>query len=385
MNEGMLLRRAPVRSHSCRGRKRHDRRVSPGHDDKHEHRCDPHPKRKHKETDDKHRHNGDKAKHRNDHRHRHHVSQNRGPYASSTLSSQHSDTHTHKKHDQKHGKVHASVPDPTTGSGDKGKSGTQGPQSKQPQQPVGSTQKDSPPATRQPTPALLKAGKAGVITTFQGTMQGPATFYATADDGRGNCLLPVREDNMFAAINDLAWAGSAQCGMCVRVETLDGSKSTTVMITNREPEPVEGAIDLSLEAFTALAREEVGRLAVNWTPVDCVKAGLVTSQSPSVVWKNGSTEYWFGLQVRESALPLAQVSIRITSPGNTTSTPLDPGFSPWSLLNRTDYNFWLASSGIEDGKGGKSVGPFDIKVQYQDESEILFPAIKLNSEVLKQV
>ncbi|KDE05159.1 hypothetical protein MVLG_04404 [Microbotryum lychnidis-dioicae p1A1 Lamole] len=284
-----------------------------------------------------------KTKSSHDHRHRHHVSQNRRHHASSTLSSQHSDTHTHKKHHQKPGKVHGSVPDPRTGSGDKGKSDTQDPQSKQPQQPVGSTQKDSPPATRQPTPDLLKAGKPGVITTFKGTMligmlagnsKDPATFYAAADDGMGNCLLPFRKDNMFAAINDFAWAGSAQCGMCVRVETLDGNKSTTVMITNREPEAVEGAIDLFEEAFTALARKEVGKLTVKWTPVDCVKTGLVTSESPSVVWKTNSTQYWFGLQVRESALPLAQVSIRITSPGDTTSTPLDAGFPPWSSLTR---------------------------------------------------
>ncbi|SCV67823.1 BQ2448_5434 [Microbotryum intermedium] len=253
-----------------------------------------------------------------------------------------------------------------------------------PKKPDPSTPDPSTPPSEAPKPPSTKTpSKSGkVITTYTGSMTGNATFYAVDDDGKGNCLLPRRTDRMFAAINDHGWAGSSQCGMCVCVSTLDGTRSVTVMITNREPTKEEGALDLSEKAFTALAERQVGRLMVKWTPADCQEAHLATG-TPSVVWKSGSTKDWFAVQVRDSALPISQISIRITSPAGTTTSSTDKD-RPWNKLQRTDYNFFVADHGIVDDKQGKIEGPFDLLVEYQNETQVVLNNIALTSKVLHQ-
>ncbi|SCV67824.1 BQ2448_5435 [Microbotryum intermedium] len=192
---------------------------------------------------------------------------------------------------------------------------------------------------------------------------GHATWY-TPTGPVGACLLPPPSNRHFAAMNDDGWGRSWLCGMCVEITAHNGNK-VNVMITDRSLGQAGGCLDLSREAFSELGDTELGQIDMSWKPVNCVLARLASGK-PQVVWKPGSSKDWFAFQIRDSALPIAAVSIRVSAP---------PGqVAGWLPLPRTNYNFWVAVNGIHTNHG-----PFDIMVWYQDGSHHPFWRVVLNS------
>lgn len=167
------------------------------------------------------------------------------------------------------------------------------------------------------------AGRIGPGTTYRGV----ATFYGT--DGTGACLYDASSDVMTGAMNTADYESSKACGAYVLVRAANGA-AVTVRITNECPgDCAPGQIDLSAQAFAKLAAPSAGRIPITW---QLLSPG--TSQTVSLRYKTGSTQYWCGLQVIGHRNPVARLELRTSGGG-------------WRALPRADYNYFLA----EDGGG----------------------------------
>jgi len=157
--------------------------------------------------------------------------------------------------------------------------------------------------------------------------EGVATYYAATGDGA--CTFgPSPNDLNVAAMNVAEWAGSAVCGECVSVA---GPKGTvTVRIVDECPDCQMGQLDLSQQAFAQIADVSAGRVAITWTPVACNVTGNIS------YWlKDGSSQWWTAIQVRNSRLPVAKLEW------------LQGSF--WTAVDRADYNYFVAGSGVGPG------------------------------------
>ncbi|WP_329493809.1 expansin EXLX1 family cellulose-binding protein [Kitasatospora herbaricolor] len=161
--------------------------------------------------------------------------------------------------------------------------------------------------------------------------QGVATAYEAAD-GNGACLFGPSPDLMIAAMNHTDYETAKACGAYVLVRAANGA-SITVRITNECPLPcAPGQLDLSQQAFAKLADLKVGRLPITWTLLSPATAPATMS----IRYKDGSSQYWCGIQVIGHRNPVATLEVR-TAKG-------------WRQLPRTGYNYFLATDG--NGCGG---------------------------------
>ncbi|KUO16524.1 expansin EXLX1 family cellulose-binding protein [Streptomyces dysideae] len=187
------------------------------------------------------------------------------------------------------------------------------------------TPSTTPSAADTPQAASGGAPLAGRIRPGA-TYEGVATFYDT--DGSGACLYDPSGDVMTAAMNSTDYESAKACGAFVRVRAANGA-SVTVRITNECPgDCAPGQIDLSAQAFAALADPTLGRIAITWKLVSPSTSGTM-----SIRYKTGSTRYWCGIQATGHRNPVARLEVRAGS--------------GWRQLPRTDYNYFLS----EDGSG----------------------------------
>jgi expansin (peptidoglycan-binding protein) len=184
----------------------------------------------------------------------------------------------------------------------------------------------SPSPTTTPPPTSTTAASAGRIRLGT-TYEGDATHYEAAD-GNGACLFGPSDDMMIAAMNETDYEASKACGAYVLVRAANGN-SVTVRITNLCPLPcAPGQIDLSKQAFAELADPMLGRIPITWSLLSPGTAGTI-----SIRYKDGSSQYWCGIQVIDHRNPVAKLEVE-TGGG-------------WRSLARTEYNYFLA----EDGGG----------------------------------
>jgi expansin (peptidoglycan-binding protein) len=182
------------------------------------------------------------------------------------------------------------------------------------------------PAARTASGAAPSAGRIAPGTAYRGI----ATSYDVGN-GDGACSYGPTSDVMTAAMNTADYETSKACGAYVLVRAGSGA-SITVRITNECPAPCEaGQLDLSRQAFAKLAPLSAGRIAITWSLLS-----PATSDTISIRYKTGSTQYWCGIQAIGHRNPLARLEVR-TSAG-------------WTRLARTDYNYFLSEQG--SGCGG---------------------------------
>ncbi|MCX5373102.1 expansin EXLX1 family cellulose-binding protein [Streptomyces sp. NBC_00015] len=189
-----------------------------------------------------------------------------------------------------------------------------------------SSGRSAAPAARTASGAAPSAGRIAPGTAYRGV----ATSYDVGN-GDGACSYGPTSDVMTAAMNTADYETSKACGAYVLVRAGSGA-SITVRITNECPAPCEaGQLDLSRQAFAKLAPLSAGRIAVTWSLLS-----PATSDTVSIRYKTGSTQYWCGIQAIGHRNPLARLEVR-TSAG-------------WTRLARTDYNYFLSEQGT--GCGG---------------------------------
>lgn len=194
-----------------------------------------------------------------------------------------------------------------------------------PQTPAPTTAAPAPAATTV-TPGRIKPGV---------TYTGKATHYG--DDGGGNCMFDKSNDpNMpFVAMNQLDYENSRMCGAYLEV-TGPGGKTTVVMVSNRCPECPAGNLDLSQQAFAKLADPVTGIIDVSWRIVSPASIGNVQYQI-----KDGSSAYWFAIQVRSHRNPIATLEVQVNG--------------SWQTLPRYEWNHFVWEPGL-------GPGPFTVRI-----------------------
>ncbi|MER5432662.1 expansin EXLX1 family cellulose-binding protein [Streptomyces sp. NPDC002588] len=180
-------------------------------------------------------------------------------------------------------------------------------------------------AARKPSSTGSLAGRIAPGRTYTGV----ATSYDVGN-GDGACSYGPTSDVMTAAMNTADYETSKACGAYVSVTS--GGKSITVRITNECPAPCQaGQLDLSRQAFAKLAPLSAGRIPISWSLLS-----PATSDTISIRYKTGSTQYWCGIQAIGHRNPLARLEVRTGS--------------GWVALPRTEYNYFLSEQGT--GCGG---------------------------------
>jgi expansin (peptidoglycan-binding protein) len=167
-------------------------------------------------------------------------------------------------------------------------------------------------------------------------LDGVATFYDA--DGTGACLFDATADLMVTAVAAPDWSGSLHCGRCLRVWGPEGS--ILVRVVDLCPECPAGHLDLSAEAFDAIADPIQGIVPIAFRSVPCPVAGNL-----SVKQKEGSNPWWLALQIRDHRHAVATVELR------------EDGLAAWTSLPREDYNYFVATAG-----GGGLGFPIDLRI-----------------------
>jgi expansin len=162
------------------------------------------------------------------------------------------------------------------------------------------------------------------LSDFQG---GIATWYDAT--GAGHCGYDASPDDMdVAAMNAPQFNHSAVCGSCAEVEGPQGT--VRVRIVDSCPECASGHLDLSKQAFAKIAPIGDGRVTTRWRYVSCKVQGPVRYRI-----KEGSSQYWTAIQVRNHLLPIQKLEWQKGS--------------SWVEAKREDYNYFVDSSGMGPG------------------------------------
>jgi expansin (peptidoglycan-binding protein) len=157
--------------------------------------------------------------------------------------------------------------------------------------------------------------------------QGDATYYNA--DGSGNCSFdPSPNDLNVAAMNAPEYANSAVCGECVAITGPKGS--VTVRIVDQCPGCPSGDLDLSMQAFEKIADLAAGRVMITWNVVTCEVSGPVAYR-----FKEGSSQYWTAIQVRNHRVPVAKLEWQ--------------NGGSFVDVARQSYNYFVEANGVGTG------------------------------------
>jgi expansin (peptidoglycan-binding protein) len=152
---------------------------------------------------------------------------------------------------------------------------------------------------------------------------GIATYYHAT--GAGACGFGASPgDLMIAAMNAVEYAGSAVCGEYVHVKGPKGE--VTVRIVDLCPECTAGHLDLSQEAFAAIADLPQGRVNITWQVVSPELSGPIRYH-----FKDGSNQWWTAVQIRNHRNPIAKFEYLNAS-------------GQWITVPRTTYNYFVQTN-----------------------------------------
>lgn len=180
------------------------------------------------------------------------------------------------------------------------------------------------------------------------TQSGEGTYYAAT--GAGSCSYDAAPESvMVAAINAAQYLNGQACGMCVEV---GGPKGRIVVrIVDLCPECKAGDLDLSEQAFVMIAEKRAGRVPITWVPVACSVQGPIAMR-----FKEGSSQWWLAVQVRNSRLPIRRIEM------------LTP--AAFVVLEQQNYNY-----AINDNDPGP--GPFTLRITAVDGQQVTETGVPL--------
>jgi len=185
-------------------------------------------------------------------------------------------------------------------------------------------------------PLILKLG--GSFNGVGATHTGEATYYNEADGG-GNCSFdPTPQDLMVGAMNHTDYANSAICGAYVELTGPNGT--ITIRIVDQCPECPAGNIDLSPSAFEKIAELIQGRVPITWRIISPDISGPIRYR-----FKEGSSQWWTAVQIRNHRNPIAKLEFLDTS-------------GQFVAMERQSYNYFIRA-GTNKGLGP---GPYTFRV-----------------------
>jgi expansin len=188
--------------------------------------------------------------------------------------------------------------------------------------------------------------------------QGVATYYAA--DGTGNCSFDASPNDLDVAAMDAAeYDNSQACGECVSIVGPKGN--VTVRIVDQCPGCEKGHLDLSQQAFAAIADLSAGRVPITWQVVPCTVTGPITYR-----FKSGSSQYWTAIQVQNYRIPVTRLEIASPASGGA-----------FSDVPRQSYDYFVEASGVG------TTGSFQVRVTAVDGTQLVdtLPGVELGSVI----
>lgn len=131
---------------------------------------------------------------------------------------------------------------------------------------------------------------------------GEGTYYDGGYVGGCAMLDPVSADIWVAAMNITDYNNAQLAGAYIEVTGELGS--IKMLVTDLLPEGKKGDVDLCEDAFPLIAPVEKGRVDISWKiiPLDTAEDAPV-----SYKFKEGSSPYWCGVQVRNHRYPVSKL------------------------------------------------------------------------------
>ena len=149
-------------------------------------------------------------------------------------------------------------------------------------------------------PTLVENGGKGSVTTYGSITAKETSLGGACNYGQTNIqYYAAIHVNVSPGDDKGPWNGGAACGGCVHVKakTPDGWKEVTVRITDRCPDANCG-VDLGGAPASDIMGNLVGRYYGEWEFVSCEGVEGVWGDSTSIWVKEGASEFWSIIQVR---------------------------------------------------------------------------------------
>ena len=149
-------------------------------------------------------------------------------------------------------------------------------------------------------PELTENGGKGSVTTYGSVTAKETSLGGACNYGQTNIqYYAAIHVNVSPGDEKGPWNGGAACGGCVHVKarTPDGWKEVTVRITDRCPDANCG-VDLGGAPASDIMGINVGRYSGEWEFVSCEGVEGVWSDSTSIWVKEGASEFWSIIHVR---------------------------------------------------------------------------------------
>lgn len=178
---------------------------------------------------------------------------------------------------------------------------------------------------------------ASCILEPKGTVHtGEGTFYGGGYVGGCAMLDPVSSDYWIVAMNLADYNNAQLAGAYLEVTGELGT--INMLVTDLLPEGKKGDLDLYVDAFPLIAPAEKGRVPVSWKiiPLDTAENAPVCYK-----YKEGTTEYWCGIQVRNHRYPITKLEY-LNENGEFTK------------IERRQYNYFESDS--------MGAGPFTFRI-----------------------
>lgn len=131
---------------------------------------------------------------------------------------------------------------------------------------------------------------------------GEGTFYGGGYVGGCAMLDPISSDYWIVAMNLADYNNAQLAGAYLEVTGELGT--INMLVTDLLPEGKKGDLDLYVDAFPLIAPAEKGRVPVSWKiiPLDTAENAPICYK-----YKEGTTEYWCGVQVRNHRYPITKL------------------------------------------------------------------------------
>lgn len=149
-------------------------------------------------------------------------------------------------------------------------------------------------------PELTENGGKGSVTTYGSITAKETSLGGACNYGQTNIqYYTAIHVNVSPGDDKGPWDGGAACGGCVHVKarTPEGWKEVTVRITDRCPDANCG-VDLGGAPAADIMGNRVGRYYGEWEFVSCEGVDGVWGDSTSIWVKEGASEFWSIIQVR---------------------------------------------------------------------------------------
>lgn len=156
---------------------------------------------------------------------------------------------------------------------------------------------DSLPENQYPIDESAILEPKGTIHTGEGT------FYGGGYEGGCAMLEPISKDDYWIVAMNLEDYNNAQLAGAY-IEVTGELGTINMLVTDLLPEGKKGDLDLYVDAFPLIAPAEKGRVPVSWKiiPLDSAEDAPV-----SYKFKEGSSEFWCGVQVRNHRYPITKL------------------------------------------------------------------------------